>query len=137
MRRGAVLVLTDRFVSRCLVATAVLNIGAGFAAIAAPDLHARMMFANVDALDGLVLRYHVMLWGFVIVLGVGYAIAARDPAGQRGLLIAGGLGKLVAAAVWIEVLASGIGAPLLAAAIAWDGALGAIFVAYAWRIRPR
>lgn len=129
--------LTDRFVSRCLIATAVLNVAAGVAAIAAPDLHARLMFADVDALDGLVLRYHVMLWGFVIVLGVGYAIAARDPAGSRALLIAGGLGKLVAAAVWIEMLASGIGAPLLAAAIAWDGVLGAIFLAFAWRVRPR
>ncbi len=127
--------ISDRFVSRCLIATAVLNVAAGVAAIAAPDLHARMMFADVDALDGLVLRYHVMLWGFVIVLGVGYAIAARRPSEQRGLLIAGGLGKLVAAAVWTEMLASGVGTSLLAAGIAWDGALGAVFLLHAWRGR--
>ncbi len=124
---------TDRFVSRCLIATAVVNIGAGVAAVVAPAVHARLMFDGDVRLDGLILRYHLMLWLFVVALGVGYAIAAHRPSEQRGLLIAGGLGKLVAAAVWTEMLASGVGTSLLAAGIAWDGALGAVFLLHAWR----
>jgi hypothetical protein len=124
---------TDRFVSRCLVATAAMNVVAGLAAISAPALHADLMFADGVELQGVLLRFHVMLWLFVIALGLGYALAARDPSGQRPLLIAGGLGKLAAAAVWLELLVSGIGAPLMAAGVAWDGVLGAIFLAHAWR----
>jgi hypothetical protein len=129
--------LSDRFVSRCLIATAVVNLVAGVAAIAAPDLHAQLMFRESGPLDGLLLRYHVMLWGFVVVLGLGYGLAARDPAGQRALVLAGGLGKLVAAGVWTELFLTGVGAPLMVAGIAWDGVLGAVFVGYAWRGRSR
>lgn len=125
--------LTDRFVSRCLVATAIMNTVAGLAAIAAPDLHARLMFAHPIALEGVLLRYHVMVWLFVIATGAGYALAARDPGGQRARVAAGGLGKLAAAGVWTELLATGVGAPLMAAGIAWDGVLGVVFVAHAWR----
>jgi hypothetical protein len=126
---------SDRIVSRCLLATAVVNVAAGAAAIVAPGLHGRLMFTDAVALEGLLLRYHLMLWGFVVVLGIGYGLAARDPAGQRPLVLAGGLGKLVAAAVWTEMLVTGVGTPLLAAPVAWDGVLGTVFVVYAWRAR--
>jgi hypothetical protein len=124
---------TDRLVSRLLIVTAVVNIVAGVAALASPSLHAELMFAGDVRLDGLILRYHVMLWLFVVALGIGYAVAARRPSEQRGLLVAGGLGKLVAAGVWAEMLASGVGAPMMAAGIAFDGALGIVFLLHAWR----
>ncbi len=124
---------TDRFVARCLIVTAAMNVGAGIAAVVAPDVHARAMFAGDVHLDGVTLRYHLFVWLFVIAMGVGYGLAARRPSEQRALLVAGGLGKLVAVAIWSEMLITGIGAPLMAGGIAFDGVLGSIFLLHAWR----
>ena len=122
--------VSPRTISMALKATAVLNIGAGLAALAAPDLHATLMLAPDSVLEGLVLRYHVMMWGFVVVMGLGYAVAARNPEEQTALILAGGVGKLLAAGVWLEMLASGLGAPLMLGGILFDGSLGVLFLVF-------
>ena len=119
-----------RTISVALTFTAVLNIGAGLAALAAPELHATLMLAPDSVLEGLVLRYHVIVWGFVVVMGLGYAVAARNPEEQTALILAAGLGKLFAAGAWIEMLVSGFGAPLMLAGILVDGSLGVLFLVF-------
>lgn len=123
--------IPTRIVTFGLRATAVMNLGAGLTSVIFPGLHARMMLADGVVLDGLTLRYHLMVWLFVATMGVGYALAARDPARQTGIIVAGGLGKLCAAALWTEMLASGFGTPFMIAGIAWDGALGVLLLLYA------
>ncbi|MGL5892615.1 MAG: hypothetical protein ACRC3B_22170, partial [Bacteroidia bacterium] len=45
--------------------------------------------------------YHQIFWGFVFIMGIGYFVTAANPAANRGVLLIGGLGKLLAAAFWI------------------------------------
>ena len=117
-------------ITKLLHATAALNLLAGLASVALPDLHARLMLAPGTVLDGITLRYHVLLWLFVAAMAVGYAIAARDPERYTALIVAGGVGKLLAVVVWVEVLLSGLGGVLLWAAVAFDGTLAIVFLVY-------
>ena len=123
--------MSTRLVARALWLTAALNLPTGVLSTLFPALNAAIFLAPGPALAGVALRYHVMFWGFVAVMGVGYAAAARDPERQTALVLAGGLGKLVAVAVWAEMVTSGVGRPILLGAMAFDGALGVLFVAFA------
>ena len=122
--------ISRRTMSTALKITAALNILAGIGALTAPDLHAKLMLSEGAVLEGLVLRYHIMVWGFVTAMGVGYAVASRNPEHQTGLILAAGLGKLCAVAVWTEMLMSGHGALLMLAGIGLDGCLGVLFLLY-------
>lgn len=122
--------ISTALIRNALRATAVLNLTAGLSAVAFPALNARLLLAPGVVLDGLTLRYHWIVWLFVAAMGVGYAAASRDPARQTALVLCGGTGKLCAVAVWLEMLVHGYGAPLMWAGVAWDGALGALFLAY-------
>jgi len=121
---------SPRLVSNALRLTAAVNALAGSAALALPDLHARLMLAPGAALDGLTLRYHVIVWLFVLAMAPAYAVASRDPERQTGLLLCGGLGKLGVAAVWTEMLVSGHGAWLMLGGVAFDGLFGLLFLAF-------
>jgi len=123
---------STRTVSLALKATAVINIVAALGALVAPALHAELMYSPGTEFSGLTLRFHIIIWAFVLAMGVGYAIAARDPERQTALLASAALGKLAVAVLWIEMLASGYGAWLLLAGVCWDGALGALFAVYLW-----
>lgn len=116
-----------KWVRVALRATAVLNIAAALGALVLPSLHAEWFLGPNVILDGLMLRYHMMMWSFVLAMGFGYVIASRDPARQTGLMVAAAVGKLFAAGAWSEMLFSGLGAWPLAAGIVWDGALGVLF----------
>jgi hypothetical protein len=84
-------------------------------------------------MEPLLLRHHAIVWLFVGAMGVGYGVAARDPARQSALVLCGGVGKLCAVVVWVEMLASGLGTPLLAGGVVADGVLGVLFLVYAAR----
>jgi hypothetical protein len=40
--------------------------------------------------------YHYNFWFVVLAMGIGYAIVARNPAENRGLILIGAIGKLIA-----------------------------------------
>jgi hypothetical protein len=42
--------------------------------------------------------------------------------------VAGGLGKVAAAALWIEMLVHGLATPMVLAAVTFDGCLGVLFL---------
>lgn len=77
----------------------------------------------------------MITWLFVAAMGVGYAAASRDPERQTALVLCGGVGKLCAVAVWIEMLVDGYGAPLMITGVLWDGILGVLFLLYALGFR--
>jgi hypothetical protein len=128
---GALSAHATVWTSRALALTAVMNAIAGIASALFPALHAELLLAPGTVLDGVTLRYHVMLWLFVAAMAPGYAVASRDPARQTALMLCAGIGKLAAVAVWVEMVASGYGTSVMALGIVFDGVLGAWFLAFA------
>ncbi len=127
-------ILAPRLISIALMITACVNLTAGLAGMLFPDLNAQIMIGPDVSLDGLTLRYHHTIWAFVASMGVGYAIASRNPEAQTGLLAAGGVGKLAIVVIWCEMLYSGHGAWPLLGGIVFDGAMGLLFLAF---VTPR
>ncbi len=120
-----------RVVSVALAVTAVVNLVAGVSAVVLPELNVELLIGPGVVLEDLTLRYHWMVWTFVGAMCAGYAVAARDPERQTALVLAAGIGKLSVAVIWIEMLWSGLGAPLMIGGIAFDGSLGLLFLAFA------
>ena len=123
--------MNSRIVSMALKVTAAVNLMAGGAALAMPDLNTRLMIGPDVQLDGLLFRYHVLIWLMVVAMGVGYAVASREPEKQTGLILSGALGKLFVAGAWTEMLISGLGTWMLLGGILFDGTLGLLFLIYA------
>lgn len=118
--------------------TAVGNVVGGLGGLLAPDLVAQTLYAHDVSGDPLLLRFHMVFWLFVVALGVGYGVAARYTSqghDEMGLLVAGGLGKIAAAAVWVEMFAHGLATPVVLAAVAFDGTLGVLFLGRAFTLR--
>ncbi len=120
-----------RVVSVALAVTAVVNLVAGVSAVVLPELNVELLIGPGVVLEDLTLRYHWMVWTFVGAMSAGYVVAALDPERQTALILAAGLGKLSAAVIWIEMLLSGLGTPLLIGGIVFDGPLGLLFLAFA------
>lgn len=118
------------WMSKLLYLTAVVNVVAGLANAALPDLHATLMLADGVVIEGVLLRYHVMLWLFVAVMGLGFGIAATDPERFTALITAGACGKLVAAGVWVEMVLAGHGGPMMWGGILFDTPLALAMVVY-------
>ena len=123
--------------SVALKSAAAINIVAGIAALTAPQLNVELMLIEGPLLEGLLLRYHIMIWGFVTAMGFGYAVASHNPENQTGLILAAGLGKLCAVAVWAEMLVNGYGKILMFGGIMVDGFLGALFLLYLLSLRSQ
>lgn len=119
-----------RIVTYALWTTAVLNVVGGLTSALAPALNAQLLLAPGMTLDPVGLRFNVIIWLFVLAMGFGYGLAATDPARHTALLLAGGVGKIAAAAVWVEMVWSGLGSWIMAAATVFDGSLGVLFLAY-------
>ena len=119
--------LSPRVVSVALFITAGVNLLAGLTGVAAPQLNAQIFLGPDVVLEGIALRYHYILWFFVFAMGVGYAVAARDPERQTGLLIAAALGKLSIVVIWGEMLTSGHGAWPLIGGMVFDGCMGLLW----------
>ena len=127
--------ISRKITSRVLQLTAVVNVLAGSAACLAPELNARILLDPEMVLDGQTLRYHIMFWSTVGVLGLGYGAASRDPDGNRGILLAGGLGKIVFSLLALEMLWSGHATVMILGVVSFDAAVGAILLTYLFQIR--
>lgn len=109
--------------------TGVTQTLTGIGAALAPSVFSRLFHGRDVTTDPLLLRLHLMVWLFVVAMGLAYAhagfIAPRVP---RSVLIAAGLGKAIAVVLWLEMLTQGLGTMLLPGAIAFDGALSVLFL---------
>lgn len=101
----------------------------GLGAALAPSLFSQLFHGRDVAGEPLLLRLHLMVWLFVVALGISYAHAgfctAKVP---RSVLVAAGLGKAVAVVLWVEMLTQGLGTLLVPVAIAFDGTLSVLFL---------
>ena len=120
---------SSKAASIALIITAIVNLGASTPAILLPELNVDLLYGTDVELTATHLRFHYMLWAFVFAMGVGYAVGAKNPLQQSGLLVAAGIGKLSIALIWIEMLYSGLGTLLLMGSIAFDGLMGAYLLA--------
>lgn len=120
-------------VAVALKITAVVNVVAALGALLAPGVNASLFLGPDVVMEGLLLRHHVLVWSTVLAMGLGYAIASRDPEGQTGLLVAAGFGKLSVAVVWLEMVFGGLGAVTLLGGVVFDGVFGLLFLGYVWQ----
>ena len=123
--------IPTRVVVLLLRLTAGVNVAAGLASVAWPALNTSLLLGPDVAFDATGTLYHRLVWGFVAAMGVGYALASRDPEQQTAMIVAGGLGKLTAAALWTAWLVQGLGGPALLGGVLFDGALGVVFLTWA------
>lgn len=72
--------------------------------------------------------YHQIFWGFVFIMGIGYFMAAMNPAANRGVFLIGGLGKILAAAFWVMLYAQGEGKWMMLNGGISDGLLGVVLL---------
>ena len=129
--------ISTRFLSLALRATTFVNLAGGLTALLLPDLFARLLYGRPLPAEPYIWRYHICLWGFVVAMGLAYALAARDPEHEHSILLSGGLGKTLVACVFTEMLLTGLGTWMLASAIAWDGTLGILFLVALWQRRKQ
>ncbi|MBL7993407.1 MAG: hypothetical protein JNN25_18360 [Candidatus Kapabacteria bacterium] len=106
---------------------AALNIIGALSALASMPLHLQLFYGHGSE-DILVKFYHYNFWFVVLAMGIGYAIIARNPAENRGLMLIGAIGKLVAAASWVLMYAISEATPLVLAGVAYDGSFGILFL---------
>ena len=111
-----------------------MNIVAGSAALLMPELNVSLLFGSHIVLQGHLMRFHLMLWSFVLAMGLGYWLAAQSPEDQTGILLTGGIGKLIFVGLCIETLWSGYGTALLLGPIIFDTVIGAALLIY---VAPR
>ena len=129
--------VSSRAASAALYTTAVVNLLAGSAALALPDLNTSILYGLEDPLEGVALRYHYMIWSTVVAMGVGYIVAARAPERYSALILAAALGKLSIAGIWLEMVWHGIGTWILLAGTVFDGSLGLLLLAFFSRTESR
>jgi len=109
------------------VVAAIFNISAALPVFFAPELHIDLFFTEGARIDGPVAAiYTQMLWAMVLFFGIGYAIVARDPSRDHGIVQLAIPGKTYVAVVfvwhWLDgtmaamALAGGIGDLLFAVA---------------------
>lgn len=112
-----------------------MNVTAAALALLAPQFLGVLLYGRDVTLEPLLYRHHQMLWAFILAMGLGYAAAARDaPRPGHGILVAGGLGKLLAAAMWVEMIAHGTAMPVVALAVTFDGILGLLLLIAAFGV---
>lgn len=124
--------LSPQLLQNALRLTAVMNVTAGALALLAPQFFGGLLYGRDVTLDPLLYRHHQMLWAFILAMGLGYAAAAWEaPRPGLAILVAGGVGKLLAAAMWVEMIAHGTAMPIVALAVTFDGSLGLLLLAAA------
>lgn len=115
---------------RVLFAVAALyNLAVGGAMLATPDALAAQL--NVEGAGA---AFALMMSGLLIAMfGVGYALVARDPAGNRGIVWIGMIGKIGAAALGTIQYQAGI-VPFTTFALGMgDLVFVALFALFLWR----
>ncbi len=113
---------------------AVLNIIGALSALAAMPLHLQLFYGHGSE-DVLVKFYHYNFWFVVLAMGIGYAIVARNPSQNQGLILIGSIGKLAAAVSWLIMYALGEATPLVLAGVVYDGSFGILFLLVFWQMR--
>lgn len=116
------------------IIAAVLNIIGALSALPAMPLHLQLFYGH-GSQDILVKFYHYNFWFVVLAMGIGYAIVARNPSQNQGLILIGSIGKLAAAASWLIMYALGEVTPLVLAGVAYDGSFGILFLLIFWQMR--
>tara|TARA_Y100001934_G_scaffold249556_1_gene311113 strand:- start:276 stop:680 length:405 start_codon:yes stop_codon:yes gene_type:complete len=124
---------SNAFISTALKITAVVNLIAGSGAVLAPSLNTSLLLGPEVTLDAVTLRYHLMVWMTVLIMGICYAVASKDPEKQSALVLAGGLGKLMVASIWVEMFMVDLAAPLILLPICFDALLGILFAVFGIR----
>lgn len=120
-----------RYQRQLLLAMAALNVIAAIIAFVSPAFFFSQFFQrqpDADLTFPFVPMYHQIFWGFVFIMGIGYFMAAMNPAANRGVLLIGGLGKLLAAAFWIMLYAQGEGKWMMLGGGISDGLLGVVLL---------
>lgn len=72
--------------------------------------------------------YHFMMWGFILIMGIGYWMCAVNTEKHRVVLLIGGLGKLLAAVFFVMLYAMQQGRWLMIGGGIWDGLFGILFL---------
>lgn len=116
--------MTRERVKLLLRCAALCNIIGGSLLLLFPDWAFRVLYGKtLVPADDLLRTYHLLLFGFVVMVGVGVWNSAPDPIRNRGILISSILGKTLAALVWLRMTAMHQGTLLLAVAalivLAW------------------
>ncbi len=117
---------------------AFYNIAAGTVAVLAPEFHVEQFFGSATLLEGAVAHlYTQAFWVSVLSFGVGYAIVARDPDRNHGILLIAAFGKtyvfFVFTSAWLDgsmrllALVGGIG----------DLAFALAFLFFLWKFDVR
>jgi hypothetical protein len=79
---------------------AAWNFAAAAGALLTPELHRSLFFTVDNGVSAMAQINTQGFWVAVLLFGVGYAIVARDPAKNHGLVVVGALGKLYVAVAW-------------------------------------
>ena len=125
-----------RYAKTIFAIAAALNIVGALSALVAMQFHLQLFYGH-GSTDILVKFYHYNFWCVVLAMGMGYAIIARNPEQNQGLIFIGGIGKLIAAASWLLMYSLGEALPLVLAGIAYDGSFGLLFLVILWQSPSR
>ena len=121
--------MTNERAKLLLRAAAVFNILGGGTILAFPDHAFSILYRRGVALDDTLMRsHHLLLFGFVVAMGVGLWSSAGNALQSRGILIASILGKTLAGVVWLRMFAANEATILLAGAALADLAWAIAFV---------
>jgi hypothetical protein len=113
-----------------LYVAAAWNLLGGVLALLDPAKHFSQAYtASLDLSQPLQLFFFRCVWINVIAWGIAYALAAIWPSSRRGVLVAGGLGKLFYAAACAALLGSGVGKPVMLVPAIVDTLFAAAFAA--------
>lgn len=120
-----------RYQRQLLLFMAAVNVSAAVLSFAAPAFFFSQFFERQPEPEltfPFVPMYHQLFWGFVFIMGIGYFVTATNPAANRGVMLVGGLGKLLAAAFWIMLYAQGEGRWMMISGGVVDALLGVILL---------
>lgn len=106
--------MNESWTKRMLLASAAWNLTGGVTSLADPANHFRQMYNATPAVNDAPLMYfYQCTWVNVLAWGLAYLLAAFWPQSRKAVLAAGGVGKAVYFLACAELVASGVGKPLV------------------------
>jgi hypothetical protein len=125
--------MSEAWIRRGLYFAGAWNIVGGVTALADPSRHFAQMYEGSLSLgDPIQAFFFRATWINVIAWGIGYILAGSHPSTRKGVLIAGGAGKLAYFGVCLALYLSGRGSTMLLAAGVFDIAFAAFFAYVVW-----